>query len=61
MKYGNDRNDLTLLLLILAAFLFHSPFTRWWSDLNPPWYAVYVLWLVIIVLIALKHLRSEDP
>ncbi len=61
MKYGTGRNDLTLLLLILAAFIFHSPFTQWWSDLNLPWYAVYLLWLSIIVLIAIRHHRSEDP
>lgn len=46
--------DLTLLLLLAALFIFHSPFTRWWTGLGLPWYTVFVLWFVVILLIAIN-------
>lgn len=47
-------SDLTLLLFLAALFVFHSPFARWWSGLGLPWYTVFLLWLVVILLIAIK-------
>jgi len=41
-----------LLLVLGAIFVFNSPFTRWWAELDLPWYSVFVLWLVLIVLVA---------
>ncbi len=46
--------DLTLLTTLAAMFVFHSPFTRWWTSLGLPWYTVFLLWLLIIGLIALN-------
>ena len=46
--------DLTLLIMLAALFIFHSPFTRWWTGLGLPWYSVFLLWLLVIVLIALN-------
>ena len=48
--------DLTLLTMLAALFVFHSPFTRWWTGLGLPWYTVFVLWLLIIGLIAINSL-----
>lgn len=46
--------DLTLLITLAALFIFHSPFTQWWTGLGLPWYTVFVLWLLVIVLIAIN-------
>ena len=46
--------DLTLLLVLAALFIFHSPFTRWWTGLQLPWYTVFVFWFFITFLIALN-------
>jgi hypothetical protein len=52
--------DLTLLLVLAALFIFHSPFTRWWASLQLPWYTVFVLWFLLIVLIALNNRAGES-
>ena len=49
-----------LLLVLGALFIFHSPFTRWWSEQGLPWYTVFVLWLVLIVLIAIDNAFSSS-
>jgi len=43
--------DHTLLIAALALFLVSSPMTRWWAHLALPWYAIFVPWLLIIVLV----------
>lgn len=54
-------SDLTLLLFLFALFVFHSPFTRWWTGLGLPWYTVFVLWFLVILLVAVnKSSRGED-
>ena len=47
-----------LLLVLGAIFVFHSPFTQWWAGLNLPWYSVFILWLLLIVLVALDNFTS---
>lgn len=47
-----------LLLVLGAIFVFHSPFTQWWAGLNLPWYSVFLLWLLLIVLVALDNFKS---
>jgi len=49
-----------ILLVLGAIFIFHSPFTRWWASLDLPWYTVFVLWLVLIVLVALDSFTGGD-
>lgn len=44
--------DKTVLLLLLALLLFASPLVRWWAGGNPPWYLPYLLWALLIGLIA---------
>jgi hypothetical protein len=51
--------DLTLLLVLAALFIFHSPFTRWWAGLQLPWYTVFVLWFFVILLIALNSIGGR--
>jgi len=47
-----------LLLVLGGIFVFHSPFTRWWTDLNLPWYTFFLLWFVLIVLVALDNIKG---
>jgi len=54
------KTDLTLLLVLVALFVFHSPFTRWWSSLGLPWYTVFVLWFFIIALIAANAVLARN-
>jgi len=49
-----------ILLVLGAIFIFHSPFTRWWAELDLPWYTVFVLWLVLIALVALDNFTGDD-
>jgi hypothetical protein len=54
------RHDYTLLLLVLALFVFHSPFARWWASLGLPWYTVYLLWAAVIALVAYNQIRDSS-
>jgi len=49
------RHDHTLLILIVAIFLFVSPLTAWWSLLELPWYAIFLPWIFVVVLIAMNQ------
>ena len=55
------RHNYTLLLLLLAIFVFHSPFARWWATLGLPWYTIFLLWAVVIALVAANQLRGSSP
>lgn len=56
----SQRYDHTLLILIAAVFLFVSPLTSWWSSLELPWYAIFLPWAIVVVLIALnQHWQSR--
>lgn len=54
------RHDYTLLLLLLALFVFNSPFSRWWTSLGLPWYSMYLGWLILIALIAVNQFRDSS-
>ena len=56
---ASPRGDLTLILVLLAIFIFHSPFTGWWSNLGLPWYSIFIFWLLLIVLLAF-HQRKKS-
>jgi len=60
MNTGDQRNDLTLLLFFLALFIFHSPFSRWWTGLGLPWYTIFLFWFLLIALLAIKQWRTDD-
>ena len=55
----HTRADLTLILVLLAIFLFHSPFTTWWTSLGLPWYSFFVFWLILIVLSAFNQRKTN--
>ena len=55
-----SRHDYTLLLLLVALFVFHSPFARWWASLALPWYTMYLLWALLIALVAINQLRASS-
>lgn len=49
---SRGRPDLVILLLLLALFLFFSPLTAWWARAELPWFAPFVLWALLIGLVA---------
>ncbi|MDX1608831.1 MAG: hypothetical protein R3225_01780 [Halofilum sp. (in: g-proteobacteria)] len=49
------RLDAVVLLLVVALALFASPFTTWWATAGLPWYFPFVLWALLIGLVALHH------
>ena len=40
-----------LVLTVFGLFLFASPFTAWWAGLLLPWYAPFILWGALILLV----------
>jgi len=65
MPQGQDQGQSThsVLIFVFALFLFASPFTVWWMLALPPWYVIYVLWLLIIGLswLLARELRRHAP
>ena len=49
------RGDHTVLLALLAVFVFHSPFSRWWANLELAWHTIFILWGLVILLVALNQ------
>jgi len=52
-------SDHSLLIFLFGLFLFNSPLRQWWSELALPWYAMYLPWLLIIVLVAINQKRQR--
>lgn len=52
-------SDHSILIFLLGLFLVNSPLRQWWSELTLPWYAMYLPWLLIIVLVALNQHRQR--
>jgi hypothetical protein len=60
MLSGWDQNaSATLVLILLALFIYASPFTDWWTGLRLPWYAALLPWLLLIALTALINRRAR--
>ncbi|MDC0435260.1 hypothetical protein OAM69_06445 [bacterium] len=59
MNRRNRRTDHTLLIVLLAVFLFNSPLKIWWSSINLPWYAIFIPWALIIALVGWNQLRQD--
>lgn len=51
--------DGVALLFLLALFLFASPFTEWWARTGLVWYFPFLLWGLLIALVAI-HQRIQD-
>lgn len=47
--------DKTVLLLLLGLLMFASPLLPWAAGLGAPWYLPYLLWALLIVIIALAQ------
>ncbi len=52
------RYDHTLLIFFVAVFVFNSPLTNWWSLIGLPWYAIFVVWAIFIVVAAMNLSRD---
>lgn len=46
------RLDSSVLLFLFALFLWISPVLVLWARDSSPWYLLYLLWLIVIALIA---------
>jgi len=57
VKQSSPATDHTLLLALLALFLFHSPFANWWLGQHPAWYMIFIVWLSVIALVAINRWR----
>lgn len=51
--------DHTLLIFAFALFMFNSPANDWWSALALPWFAMFVPWLLVVVLLAWNLFRQN--
>ena len=53
--------DSVVLVFLFGVLLFLSPFTFWWAEAAGVWYLPYLLWLVLILLIAAvaRRLRHD--
>ena len=60
MKRHRTRSDHTLLIVILAIFVFNSPFTTWWTQQALPWYTIFLLWLGLIALVGWHQITGEN-
>lgn len=49
--------DHTLPILAVTLFVLNSPLTDWWSKLALPWYALFILWGIVIALVGLNQWR----
>lgn len=52
--------DSTILLFLLAIFLFVSPLVQWWASDDSPWYLPYLIWFGIITLVAWVQQRRPS-
>lgn len=55
-----NRHDHTLLIFFAAIFVFNSPLTNWWSYLGLPWYAIFIVWAVFILIAAMNQMRDTN-
>ena len=54
---ANDLRDASVLIALLGILFFGPPLIDWWVSEDNPWYLPYLLWLIIILLAGLIHLR----
>lgn len=54
------RADSSVLLLLFALLSLASPVLALWASDTSPWYLPYLLWAVLIVLIARASRRGSD-
>jgi fatty acid desaturase len=59
-RESSRRLDSTVLLFLFALFVLVSPVLLLWATVRSPWYLPYLLWLVVIALIAWVSRSSGD-
>ena len=50
--------DKIVILFLFGALLFASPWVHWWASGSLPWYVPYLLWALVITLIAVVQRRD---
>ncbi|OGT87756.1 MAG: hypothetical protein A2286_05155 [Gammaproteobacteria bacterium RIFOXYA12_FULL_61_12] len=61
-SYSERFIDRVILLFLFALFLFASPLVEWWAGGGAPWFAPYLLWLLLIlVMYLLQRGAPDDP
>ena len=55
-----SRYDHTLLIFFAAVFIFNSPLTNWWAFVGLPWYSIFVVWAIFILVTAINLNRDTD-
>lgn len=50
--------DKVLILFLFGALMFASPWVHWWASGKLPWFMPYILWGLLIVLIAVIQRRD---
>jgi len=51
--------DIVVILTLLGLALFASPFTDWWARASFPWYFPFVLWGLLIALVAVTQILGH--
>ena len=49
-----------ILITALALLLFATPVIYWWAQDDSPWFLVYLLWLIMILLSAWLYFTQRD-
>jgi hypothetical protein len=58
---GGRYIDAVVVIFMIAAVIFLSPFVLLWTAPGSPWYLPYLLWAGVIVMTALAgRLRDRD-
>ncbi len=60
----NDSTARSLVTGFILLLFFATPFAGLWSKGGHAWYLPYVLWLLVVVLLAVAHFRGrrkQDP
>jgi len=50
--------DWLILLFLFAVFLIASPAVTWWASARHPWYSLYIIWFILILLVAWVYRRA---
>ncbi len=44
-----DVSAASVVLILIAVLVFVSPFAEWWIRRTPPWWLIYLLWLLLAI------------
>ncbi len=46
-----------VLVFLFGLMMYATPFLTWWAVEDSPWYLPYLIWLIIIALVAFAQVR----